>query len=237
MSIIVPTYNAAQYLDKGLTSFIVDEELMNKLEVIVVNDGTPDNSVEIASKYVAKYPDTFRILNKKNGGHGSAINAGVKAAQGRYFKVIDADDWVDEEGFPKFIRVLENVDAQVVVTPYQKYDISNGAVTDMTCHPTRFRQNYNMGQVMDQWQQICDDMHFWGVTYNTEFYRSLNYDLLEGVFYEDQEFATVPASYAKTPRLLSIRAQIFPLRLPLRQERCRRTGFSPFSLQLPPRRS
>ena len=209
LSIIVPTYNAAQYLDKGLTSFIVDEELMSKLEVIVVNDGTPDNSVEIASKYVAKYPDTFRILNKENGGHGSAINAGVKAAQGRYFKVIDADDWVDAEGFPKFIRALEGVDAQVIVTPYQRYDISTGEVEDLISKPAQYGINYTMNDVMDQWIACHHDMHFWGVTYNTEFYRSLNYDLLEGVFYEDQEFATVPASYANKVCFLDMMVYIY----------------------------
>ena len=75
LSIIIPTYNAAKFLDKGLSSFIIDDNsLLNMLDIIVVNDGSTDNSVEIAQKYVNKYPDVYRILNKENGGHGSAIN-------------------------------------------------------------------------------------------------------------------------------------------------------------------
>ena len=91
LSIIIPTYNAAKFLDKGLSSFIIDDNsLLNMLDIIVVNDGSTDNSVEIAQKYVNKYPDVYRILNKENGGHGSAINEGVKIIKGSYFKVVDA---------------------------------------------------------------------------------------------------------------------------------------------------
>lgn len=198
LSIIIPTYNAAAYLEKGLSSFVLsDSDLMNQLEVIVVNDGTPDNSVEIAEKFVKKYPNTFRVLNKGNGGHGSAINAGVKAACGKFFKVIDADDWVDSQGFPQFIKSLLSVDAQVVVTPFERYDISTGKTEQLISKPVEYGKNYTMGEVMDQWATCHWDLHFWGVAYDTEFYRSLQYDLLEGVFYEDQEFATVPASYAE----------------------------------------
>ena len=210
LSIIVPTYNAAQFLDKGLTSFVLDDKkLMDKLKVIVVNDGTPDNSVEVAEKYAKQYPNTYRILNKENGGHGSAINAGVKEAKGRYFKVIDADDWVDAEGFPKFLKALETVDAQVIVTPYQRYDISTGEVEDLISKPETYGKNYTMDEVMDQWLTCHWDMHFWGVTYNTDFYRNQNYELLEGVFYEDQEFATVPASYAEKVCFLDMMVYIY----------------------------
>ena len=83
LSVIVPTYNAEKFLDKGLSSFLVDDNsILNEIEVVVVNDGTPDNSVAVAQKYVDLYPNVFRILNKKNGGHGSAINAGVGVIKG-----------------------------------------------------------------------------------------------------------------------------------------------------------
>ena len=87
LSIIIPTYNAEQFLDKGLSTFIMeDKEMMDKLEVLIVNDGTKDNSVEVAQKFVDRYPNTFKIINKENGGHGSAINTGVENVTGKYFK-------------------------------------------------------------------------------------------------------------------------------------------------------
>ena len=71
LSVIIPTYNAEKFLDKGLTSFIVDDEkLLEKLEVIIVNDGTPDQSVTVAGRYADKYPDVLFIVNKEKGGHG-----------------------------------------------------------------------------------------------------------------------------------------------------------------------
>ena len=108
LSIIIPTYNAEKFLNKGLSSFLVcrdtdaqtaqhnckmategrfeeidiDKAILDKLEVIVVNDGTPDRSVEVAQKFVDWYPDTFVIVNKTNGGHGSAINTGVEHVRG-----------------------------------------------------------------------------------------------------------------------------------------------------------
>ena len=104
LSIIIPTYNAAQFLDKGLSTFIMeDKEMMDKLEVLIVNDGTKDNSVEVAQKFVDRYPNTFKIINKENGGHGSAINTGVENVTGKYFKCVDADDWVYTDALKKKI--------------------------------------------------------------------------------------------------------------------------------------
>ena len=113
LSIIVPTYNAEKFLDKGLSSFLVDDNsILNEIEVVVVNDGTPDNSVAVAQKYVDRYPNVYRILNKKNGGHGSAINAGVGIINGRYFKVVDADDWVDTQILKETVCYLKQHEQQ-----------------------------------------------------------------------------------------------------------------------------
>lgn len=105
LTIIVPTYNAAAYLDKGLSSFAIkDEALFARLEVLIVNDGSTDDSAKIAQKYVERYPQVYRIINKENGGHGSGINVGAREAKGKYFKAIDADDWVDAEDFHHILR-------------------------------------------------------------------------------------------------------------------------------------
>ena len=89
----------------------IDKAILDKLEVIVVNDGTPDKSVEVAQKFVDWYPDTFVIVNKTNGGHGSAINTGVEHVRGKYLKVVDADDWVDTLALKKLITTLQVLEA------------------------------------------------------------------------------------------------------------------------------
>ena len=210
LSIIIPTYNAEKYLDKCLTSLILeDETLFEQLEVLVINDGSPDKSRDVAQKYVDKYPNVYKIIDKENGGHGSGINVGADEATGMYFKVLDADDWVDITGFENFMKKLVNISKErqsdvpdVIITFYQRYDISTGKIEDKISRPSEYDKNYTLGEVMDQWLGCHEDMHFWGVTYNTKFYQKLGYKLAEGIFYEDQEYATVPLSYAKTVRFI-----------------------------------
>lgn len=210
LTMIIPTYNAAAYLKKGLDSLLLsDRELFEKLEVLVVDDGSTDCGPEIARTYVEKFPEVYRMLQKENGGHGSAINAGVKAAHGKFFKVLDADDWVDAEGFPRFLKELENVEADVVVTPFQRFDISSGKTENLVSRPKDYHRVYDLNEVMDQWQTCHPNLHFWGVTYQTAFYRKLEYEVLEGVFYEDQEYATVPLSYAKSVQFLETLVYIY----------------------------
>lgn len=209
LSIVIPTYNAERFLDKGLTSYIMEEPgMMDKLEVIVVNDGTPDDSVAVAQKYVEMYPDTYRIINKKNGGHGSAINVGAKQVRGKYFKVVDADDWVDTEYLIRTIKELERLDCDAVVQSFRTYDISHQPA-EIEAYDIRYpkiegkaEHIYSMRELMDHWWDVQAAMCFHGLIYRSSFYNSQNYELLEGVFYEDLEYATIPLSRAKRIALM-----------------------------------
>lgn len=203
LSIVIPTYNAEKFLDKGLTSFIMEDTAkMDKLEVIVVNDGTPDNSVAVAQKYVDQYPQTFRIVNKENGGHGSAINEGVKHVTGKYFKVIDADDWVDTGALERLLPVLEKEDFDALIQSFRTYDINTKEYEpwDIRCEDTS--RLYSLKELMDNWYDVECAMTFHGVLYNTRFYKEQNYELIEHVYYEDQEYATIPLCWAEKIRLV-----------------------------------
>ena len=98
LTVVVPTYNAEKYLRDNLESFEIPE-LMQDIEILIVNDGSTDHSLEIVREYAERYPDTYRVITKENGGHGSGINCGIECALGTYFKVVDADDWVGKEAF------------------------------------------------------------------------------------------------------------------------------------------
>jgi len=204
LSIIIPTYNAEKFLDKGLTTFIMDDaELMNKLEVIVVNDGTPDNSVAVAQKYVDKYPHVFSIISKENGGHGSAINVGVDNLTGKYFKVIDADDWVDTDALVRLIKYLDEVETfEALVTSYVTYDISKDLYEERRVKMDDYDRTYNLEELMEHWPDIYLGFSFHGLVYNSKFYKDQNYRLVEKAFYEDQEYASVPLSWATKVRVL-----------------------------------
>lgn len=115
LTIVVPVYNTEKYLAKCLDSLIVPQ-YMDQLEIIVVIDGSPDNSAQIAKEYVRKYPETFSVIEKENGGHGSTINKGLELANGKYFRVIDSDDWFDYEFFPRYLERLSTATEDVVLT-------------------------------------------------------------------------------------------------------------------------
>ena len=87
LSVTIPTYNVEKYLKQCLDSFIIPE-IIDDMEILIVNDGSTDSSPIIAKEYTEKYPDTFKLINKENGGHGSTINTGIANATGKYFKVV-----------------------------------------------------------------------------------------------------------------------------------------------------
>lgn len=117
LSVVIPTYNMEKYLGNCLDSFIYDEKASD-LEILVVNDGSKDNSLNIARNYEQRYPNIFKVIDKENGGHGSTINAGLKVATGKYFKVVDSDDWVDTEELKKLLKFLYETEVDCVVSNF-----------------------------------------------------------------------------------------------------------------------
>ena len=115
LTIVVPVYKVEEYINKCLDSLILTTELMDKMDVLIINDGTPDNSAELSREYVKKYPTVFRQIDKENGGHGSVWNMGVKEAYGKYTRFLDSDDWL--ENLDILIEKLEQTDADLVITP------------------------------------------------------------------------------------------------------------------------
>lgn len=107
LSIAIPCYNSAAYMGKCIESLLKGGE---DVEILIVDDGsTKDNTAEIADEYAAKYPDIIKAIHKENGGHGSAVNAGIENASGLYFKVVDSDDWVQEEAYKKILDTLRDI--------------------------------------------------------------------------------------------------------------------------------
>ena len=124
LSIIIPVYNTEQYLRKCLDSLILPFK-PERIEVIIVIDGSPDNSIVIAEEYQNKYPQIFRVIIKSNGGHGSCCNVGIKEANGKYLRFLDSDDWYDT-CFGNFVDYLETCDVDVISTNYVEEYILDG---------------------------------------------------------------------------------------------------------------
>ena len=109
ISFAIPCYNSEAYMEKAINSILVGGE---DVEIIVVNDGSKDGTQKIAERYQEKYPTIVKAVEKENGGHGDAVNCGLAHATGKYFKVVDSDDWVDKEALKKILDAVKGfVDA------------------------------------------------------------------------------------------------------------------------------
>ena len=197
LSFIIPSYNSQQFLDKCIPSMLVPE-VLSKIEIIVVNDGSTDTTAAAAAKYCEQYPDTVRLISQENKGHGGALNTGCAAAVGKYLKVIDADDWVVSENLPAFINALEQCESDVVLTHHHTIDIGTGEIKNWKSYPPEFGKAYTFDTIMADWRSFDRSLTFHGITYRTAFYHEFGHQLLEHVFYEDHEYATYPCCYAQS---------------------------------------
>jgi len=191
LTIAVPAYNAEWCIKKCLSSFI-NESVLDKLDVIIVDDGSTDKTGFIAKQFVDKYPDVFRIIHKENGGHGSGINVAIDSATGKYFKVIDADDWVLTDNLCIFIETLSQADADVVLTHYHTIDMTTQKQRSFKTQGLILDQVYTLDEYVSAGKEALYCATFHGITYKTDVYRRSGARLTENIFYEDQEYATLP---------------------------------------------
>ena len=106
LSVAVPCYNSAEYMEKTIRSILTGGD---RVELIIVDDGSKDNTLEIANKYQRKFPDIVKVVHQENGGHGEAVNTGIKNATGLYFKVVDSDDCLGKNALKQVLDLLEKM--------------------------------------------------------------------------------------------------------------------------------
>ena len=109
ISFAIPCYNSENYMAHAIESVLPGGE---DVEIIIVNDGSKDGTSKIAHEYMEKYPNIIRVVDKENGGHGDAVNYGLSNSSGKYFKVVDSDDWVDEEALRKILGLLKKFERE-----------------------------------------------------------------------------------------------------------------------------
>ena len=196
LSIIVPVYKVEPYINKCLDSLIVSPDLMEKLEVIIVNDGTPDNSAEMSREYVKRYPGTFRQIDKENGGHGSAWNVGLNEAQGKYVKFLDSDDWLTN--LDRLILEVEQCDADIVFNPFIKeYVYEEKAEVVEVPSP-----NGNVARITaDMWGASkwgYNSVNFWSLTYKTAILEPIEPIFAEKAMFDDYILTWTPLVHGRT---------------------------------------
>lgn len=94
LTVAIPCYNSQEYMKHAIESALVGGE---DIEILIVDDGSKDDTAKIADEFEAQYPGIIRAIHQENGGHGEAVNAGLRNAKGLYYKVLDSDDWLDRD--------------------------------------------------------------------------------------------------------------------------------------------
>jgi glycosyltransferase involved in cell wall biosynthesis len=205
----IAAYNSEKFLEKCLDAFLIDDARQNQIEVLIVSDGSKDRTVEIGKQYEQKYPEVFRVIEKENGGHGSVINVASGEAKGKYFKVVDADDWVETENLSKWLTALSQTDADVVLNHYRTYDIQTQESVYWKTFLKDYNHSYTLEDIEADWKSMDRCVTFHGITYRTEFYRKMGTKLAEKVFYEDNQYATIPFCYAESIQPMDISLYVY----------------------------
>lgn len=198
LTITIPTYNVEKYLERCLISLTYDESILDKLEIIIVNDGSKDDSLKIAKKYEKKYPNAIIVVDKENGGHGSTINVGMEKATGKYFRVLDSDDWFNIDDFPKFVKKLEKLDVDMILTNFRKEYAYEGTSELFTYEKFLDYDKIYEFDKFDIKEFGNDYFYLATITYKTEVLKKANFKLDEKMFYVDTEYTSFPIPFIDT---------------------------------------
>lgn len=193
LSITIPSYNVEKYLPE-IIPYYLDERVIDDIEILIINDGSKDQTAEIGKQFQSDYPNSVRLINKQNGGHGSTINRGIEEASGKYFKVIDGDDWVDTEGLVLLVQKLKNIDVDLVMNPFVKVNIDDGSKKTIAINSITPGEVLAFDEVLPS---LIDCYQLHSNTYRTDVLRGMH-KIDENCFYVDQEYIIYPIDRIKS---------------------------------------
>ena len=205
LSIAIPCYNSQDYMEHCIETLLTGGE---DVEILIINDGSMDATKEIANQYAEKYPTIVKAIHQENGGHGEAVNAGIRNATGLYFKVVDSDDWVDTDAYQKILQTLRQIiggqrvlDMLISNFVYEK----EGAKHKKVMHyrgilPQNEMFDWNAAKYFMKGKYIL--MH--SVIYRTQLLRECGLELPKHTFYVDNIFVYVPLPYVKNMYYLDV---------------------------------
>ena len=208
ISFAVPCYNSAAYMDVCIESILACGD---DIEIIIVDDGsTKDNTAEKADEWERRYPGIVRAVHQENAGHGAAVNRGLAEASGRYFKVVDSDDWLDKAAMEQVMAYVRpqcelECPTDLVIANYVYEKVHEGTRQVMryrNVFPTDREFGWDEVGHFGQSQYLL--MH--SVFYRTDLLRDMGLSLPEHCFYVDNIFVYVPLPHVRTMRYLDVDA-------------------------------
>lgn len=191
LSVSVASYNLGEMIETNIKSFC-ESKVADDIELIITDDGSKDNTPDIAEKYVKLYPNTVKLIRKVNEGPGSTVNSGIKNATGKYFRMVDGDDWVETKNLEEYIELLKSSDADLVISDYDIFNnVDQKVMETITCDMEPLKEM----AFEDVYKKIPYQMH--ALTFKTELFQKYNV-VLDNCFYTDVEYVLFPMPNVKT---------------------------------------
>lgn len=196
----IPSYNSAAFMHNCIDSILQCEA--DDIEIIIVNDGSKDNTGEVADKYAAEHPETVRAIHQENGGHGEGVNQGIRNARGKYYKVVDSDDRLDSTELKKLLQRMRELEKagktlDMYACNYVYVRIDDGSRRTMSykdIFPNETICTWDDTKPFGTSQYLM--MH--SVIYRTELLRELNFTLPKHTFYVDNLYMYIPFPSVKS---------------------------------------
>ena len=195
----IPSYNSQDYLAKAVDSIL---SLNDEIEIIIINDGSTDNTLKIARDYEKKYPNIIKVIDKENGGHGSGVNVGLENATGLYYKVVDSDDWVDFENGKRLLNQIKDHYKNNDLPDLYIFDFIYERVTDNTSYVRTYKENFP-SNIIFAWDETkkrfkySKTMLMHSLMFKTDVLLESGVKLPEHTFYVDNLFSYIPLLYTK----------------------------------------
>lgn len=193
LTIGIPAYNVETYIEETVLS-AAKSKYQDKLEILIINDGSTDNTLDVANRLASEF-QCVKVVDKANGGHGSAINSAIKNATGKYFRLLDGDDWLDTKELDKYLEKLSSERADIVFT-----DLTECFIKSQLNRPVSYYMHLPANETFE-----LDDVSFpeWGpmlptTTIKTNLLKQANFKIDENCFYVDQEYNLICYISAKT---------------------------------------
>lgn len=197
LTLAISAYNMQEYLGKCLDS-VTRPDIPDTLEVIIVNDGSKDKTSEIAHQYEKRFNSIVRVIDKENGHYGSCINKALEVATGKYFRPLDADDWMNTDALVSLLSLLENNDNDLIVTTHTNY-LDNNRVNHIKIPDSIIvNKKYDLKTLDFQKEKIDCFLKMHTMTYKTSILKNMSLKLSTGISYTDSEYCMFPLDKANS---------------------------------------
>lgn len=204
LTVAIPCYNSQDYMEKSIRSALTGGD---RVEVIVIDDGSKDNTLKIAKKYQEKFPDIVKVVHQENGGHGEAVNTGIKNATGLYFKVLDSDDCLGKKALAEVLDLLEDMvskdaglDMLITNFMYDKQGVKHKKIM-------KYKKAMPVGRMFG-WDELkfgtTQYLLMHSVIYRTKVLRECNMELPRHTFYVDNIYVFQPLPFVKNIYYLDV---------------------------------